>query len=187
MVNGLWKKEVSQNFGEISQVLQSRFLRGSERLAVSIFWHSQCGVWISVLQSKDLKKSWSCREKRWSHIYRLPPLIYMPSIHCIASFFPEIVLILCFEPHTSSVPNLHNRENLNISGREEGIKKTHPSFCKAFWISLFFNILFFSFHRHFKVPMKQKLKLLKISLLKRPFKAKKDGIFFCDVSFSSQR
>ena len=61
------KRKVSQNFGQISRVSLARFLRGSERLAVSNFLQSQCGVWLSrVSQSKELKKYRSRREKRWS-------------------------------------------------------------------------------------------------------------------------
>ena len=45
----------------------------------------------------------------------------MPSIHYIASFFPETFLILGFEHLvTLSVPNLHYTEDLNIlRGRNE--------------------------------------------------------------------
>ena len=89
VVNILWKNKGLTKFWSISRVLQSRFLRGSERHAVSNFLQSQCGVWISVSQSKDLKKYWSRREKRWScrltksHIYHtLPPSIrfFYPSL-----------------------------------------------------------------------------------------------------------
>ena len=48
----------------------------------------------------------------------------------------------------SSVPNLHNRENLNISGREEDIKKRKtPSFLvsKGLLNKLLFNNLFFHY------------------------------------------
>ena len=79
----------------------------------------------------------------------------MPSIHCISPFFPEIFLILCFDSHIqshlvmSSVPNLHNRENLNISGREEDIQKRKtPSFfvLKGLFNKLIFLIKSLFFH-----------------------------------------
>ena len=41
----------------------------------------------------------------------------------------------------------------------------------------------YSMFKQFKVPMKWKIKLLKISLLKRSFKAKKDGFFLLVIPF----
>ena len=86
MVSG--KIKVSQNFGQISRISQSHLLRGSERLVVLNFLQSHCGVWISISQSKDHKKSRSHREKRWSRrltkfrIYHSPPLtLVMDSVN----------------------------------------------------------------------------------------------------------
>ena len=85
------------------------------------------------------------------------------SFNCIAQFFSEIFLILCFELQTSqlvtsSVPNLHNRDKLNNSGnRKDILKKNSPSFfvLKGLSTNLGFQYLVFSFHRHVKTLFKK--------------------------------
>ena len=58
----------------------------------------------------------------------------MPSIHCIAPFFPEIFFILCFDSHKhlvmSSIPNLHNKEKLEYLWKLKRCqkRKTPPLF-----------------------------------------------------------
>ena len=61
------KIKVSQNFGQISRVSQSRLLRGSDSLAVANFFAKAMWGLNLALQSKDHKKSWyRSRVKRWS-------------------------------------------------------------------------------------------------------------------------
>ena len=77
----------------------------------------------------------------------------MQSFHCIASFFPEICLVLCFDPHKH---NLWRHQYLICILEETWIslggkkilpkEKRHPSLLwKAFSISLFFNSFIFHF------------------------------------------
>ena len=73
-----WSRKILVKFHGSRSLI---FLCSSERLTVSNFLQSQCGVWISVSQSKDRKKARSRREKRWSCrlpkscIYNSPPLL----------------------------------------------------------------------------------------------------------------
>ena len=72
-------------------------------------------------------------------------------LHC-PTLFKDILEFMFWFPQTylvtSSVPDLHNRENLNVSGREEDIKKRKTPFFFVLEVllnKLLFNSLFFFF------------------------------------------
>ena len=75
------------------------------------------------------------------------------SFHCVASFFPEICLVLCLDPHKHTLWRhqylicILEETWISLGGKKILKKeKRHPSLLwKAFSISLFFNSLIFHF------------------------------------------